>query len=115
VYVYYVVLGPLLFVIYVSPVSDLIKSDGVSHHQYADDTQLFLAIKASFISADLTKLEFGTFSQSVKGWFAVNYLMLNADKSDVMLMLTSAPLHATNHILEIVVAGANLKPVAVIK
>jgi len=30
-------------------------------------------------------------------------------------MLTSAPLHATNHILEIVVAGANLKPVAVIE
>jgi len=66
--------GPLLFVIYVSPVGDLIKSHGVSHHQYADDTQLFLAIKASFISADLAKLD--SCSQAVKGWFAVNNLML---------------------------------------
>ena len=41
--------------------------------------------------------------------------MLNADKSDVMLIGTSAQLLAANHILEIVVAGANLKPVAAIK
>jgi len=41
--------------------------------------------------------------------------MLNADKSDVMLIKTSAPLRAADHIWEIVVAGANLKPVTVIK
>jgi len=41
--------------------------------------------------------------------------MLNADKSDVMLIGTSAQLRAVDHISEIVVAGANLKPVAVIK
>ena len=41
--------------------------------------------------------------------------MLNADKSDVMLIGTSAQLLAANHISEIVVAGANLKPVAAIK
>jgi len=41
--------------------------------------------------------------------------MLNADKSDVMLIGTSAQLRAAYHISEIVVTGANLKPVAVIK
>jgi hypothetical protein len=107
------VLGPLLFVVYVSPVGDLIKSHGVSHHQYADDTQLFLSMKASSMSADLAKLE--SCSQAVRGWFAVNNLMLNADKSDVMLIGTSAQLLAANHISEIVVAGAVLKPVAAIK
>jgi len=106
------VLGPLLFVIYISPVGDLIKSHGVSHHQYADDTQLFLAIKASYISADLAKLD--SCSQAVKGRFGVNNLMLNADKSDMMLIKISAQLCAAE-ISEIEVAGANLKPVAVIK
>jgi len=102
------VLGPLLFVIYVSPVSDLITSHEVSHHQYADDTQLFHPIKASSISADLANLE--SCSQAVKGCFAVNNLTLNADKSDVMLIGTSAQLRAADHISEIVVAGTNLKP-----
>jgi len=75
-----------------------------SYHQFADDTQLFLAIKASSISADLAKLE--SCSQAVKGWFAVNNLMLNADKLDMMLIGTLAQLRAADHISEI--AGPNL-------
>ena len=31
---------PLLFVIYVSPVGDVIDELGMRHHQYADDIQL---------------------------------------------------------------------------
>jgi len=54
----------------------------------SDDTQLFLAIKASSISADLSKLK--SCSLVVKGWFVVNNLRLNAKKSDVMLIGTSA-------------------------
>jgi len=98
---------------YFSPVCDLITNHEVSHHQYVDDTQLFLAIKTDFISADLAKLE--SCSQSVKRQFAVNNLMSNADKSDLILIGTSAKLRAADHISEIVVAGANLNPVAVIK
>ena len=41
------VLGPLLFTAYASPVGDLIESHGVSYHQFADDTQLFVAMNAN--------------------------------------------------------------------
>ena len=37
------VLGPLLFTAYVSLVSELIESHGVSYHQFADDTQLLVS------------------------------------------------------------------------
>jgi len=74
------VLGPILFAAYISPLSRVISSHGVGHHQYADDTQLFLAMRASTMQADLLKLEACTCD--VKSWFAENDLLLNADKSD---------------------------------
>ena len=101
------VLGPLLFAVYISPVGDLIKRHGIDHHQYADDiTQLCLSMKASSMTADLLKLE--CCSQAVKVWFAKNELLLNADKSGVMFIGTSAQLCAAKNVASVVVAGASL-------
>ena len=75
------VLGPFLFSTYVSPIADVITSHGVQFHQYADDTQLYLAIKSD---ADLAKLEECTIA--VRDWFTVNGMLLNPDKSEVLLV-----------------------------
>src|SRR6218665_1501026 len=37
------VLGPLLFILYTTPLSYLIKASSIDHHLYADDTQLFIS------------------------------------------------------------------------
>jgi Reverse transcriptase (RNA-dependent DNA polymerase) len=38
------VLGPLLFTTYISPLSKLASDLGITQQQYADDTQLLIAI-----------------------------------------------------------------------
>ena len=61
------VLGPLLFTIYCSPVADVITHHGVQCHQYADDTQPHLAMRADNTTAGLSVLAECT--TDVRQWY----------------------------------------------
>ena len=41
------VLGPVLFNLYTSPLGDICKSHDIKYHQYADDTQNYFSFKTS--------------------------------------------------------------------
>jgi len=64
------VLGPIRFAlydIYVAPVGYIISAYGIQHHQYADDTQLFFALKDATIVTDIYLLD--SLSPAVKRLF----------------------------------------------
>ena len=41
------VLGPRIYCMYTKPVSDIIQRHGLSHHSYANDTQLYMTMDHS--------------------------------------------------------------------
>jgi len=81
------VLGPLLFVVYCSPVADAITDHGVQYHQYADDTQLHLAMRSDNTAAGLSVLAACT--ADIRQWHMQNGLQLNPDKSEALVVYTS--------------------------
>ena len=41
------VLGPLLYLLYTSPLADVVKRHNLSYHFYVDDSQLYLSFKGN--------------------------------------------------------------------
>jgi len=73
-----------------SPVGELIKSHGISYHQFADDTQLLAAMNVTDIGRSTgshSALERLTnCATAVRLWFLHNILQLNTDKSEVVIL-----------------------------
>ena len=73
----------MLFSLYISPIAHIAASFGLIQQQYADDTQLYIAISRNSFLTSIHQLEEGLSALHV--WFSLNGLALNPDKSDAML------------------------------
>ena len=70
------VLGPLLFIMYTTPLSSVLtKFSNLNHHLYADDTQVFNSFTTSNCNINLTNLQNSLLS--AQNWMYSNKLKLN--------------------------------------
>ena len=67
------VLGPLLFILYTTPLSSIISQSSVNHKLYADDTQLFLSFSADAFSENILLLQ-NTIS-NISSWMASSFYL----------------------------------------
>jgi len=91
------VLGPLLFILYSTPLSSLISDLSVGHHLFADDTPLFISFRAPEFSTNNLHLQ--NTIDLVSQWLSANLLSLNQSKTEFLLIGLPAQLYLKSLIL----------------
>ena len=82
------VLGPILFTLYTAPIGVIIRKYGLKYHLYADDSQLYVAVKPTGSNEKIiSKLELCL--EELRTWMKANWLKLNDDKTEVLHISSS--------------------------
>ena len=81
------VLGPILYLLYTSPLSDIVKKFNLSYHFYADDSQLYLSFQPTIPGdRDLAVSNIERCVHEIDHWMLVNRLKLNKDKTELLVI-----------------------------
>jgi hypothetical protein len=76
------ILGPLLFILYTSSITNIAHRHGITIHLYADDTQLYIKLSTSDIINAKARLLHCI--EEIQTWSASMRLKLNASKTELI-------------------------------
>ena len=85
------VLGPILFTMYIKPLSAIIDSHSIIHHSFADDLQLQMSAPPDRISELLHSMQ--SCISDVKAWATANMLKRNDNRTELMLVTSKRTKH----------------------
>ena len=99
-------LGPILFTMYIKPLSAIIDSHSIIHHSFADDLQLQMFAPPDRISELLDSMQ--SCIGDVKAWATANMLKLNDSKTELMLVTSKRSKHLHNLPTSITIGNAQI-------
>ena len=79
------VLGPKIYCMYTKPVSDIIQRHGLSHHSYADNTQLYITMDHSNNDWRDGLARIKLCVSEIREWMNQNMLKMNDDKTELIV------------------------------
>ena len=71
------VLGPILFLLYAQPLSQIIDRHSVSHSEFADDSQMYSSVPREHLRSLISNMQ--SCVADVKVWMTQNKLQLNTE------------------------------------
>ena len=104
------VLGPLLFILYTTPLSSIISQSSVNHKLYADDTHLFLSFSADAFSENILLLQ-NTIS-NISSWMTSNFYLSNPAKTEFLLIGLPAQLPRIHNPTLTISSNTTIQPVS---
>ena len=100
------VLGPILFSMYIKPLSAIIDSHSIIHHSFADDLQLQMSAPPDIISELLHSMQ--SCICDIKAWATANMLKLNDNKTELMLVTSERTKHLHSLPTSITIGNAQI-------
>ena len=98
--------GPMLFTMYIKPLSAIIDSHSIIHHSFAYDLQIQMSAPPDKISELLHSMQ--SFISDVKAWATSNILKLNDNKTELMLVTSKRTKHLHNLPTSITISNAQI-------
>ena len=104
------IIGPQGFILYTSPVGDIIRRHNIYFHCYADDIQLYVAFDHKIPGDCEQAMERITFCISdISKWMLRNKLQLNKDKTEFVVVASPTVLDLVSNI-RLNIDGTLIKP-----
>ena len=72
--------GPILYSLYISPLGDIVRYDGLEFHLYADDSQLYFAFRPITAEQQPSLARIEARVSHVDSWLVRNKLKINTGK-----------------------------------
>ena len=100
------VLGPILFTMFINPLSAIIDSHSIIHHSFSDDLQLQMSAPPDSISELLHSMQ--SFICDVNAWATAKILKLNDNKTELMLVTSKRTKHLYSLTTSITIGNAQI-------